>query len=59
MAGVKWVLIDQTNGAKTSDGSQISPDVLAHIVEAVTSQLNQEYSDEYGGACNCGRGERE
>jgi hypothetical protein len=49
MAGVKWVLIDSTNGAKTSDGSQLSAGVLAHIVEAVSSQLNGEYSDEYGG----------
>ena len=50
MAGVKWVLIDQTGGATTNDGSQLSADVLAHIIEAVTSQLNNEYSDEYGGA---------
>ena len=49
MAGVRWVLIDQTDGATTSDGSQLSANVLAHIVEAVTAQLNHEYSDEYGG----------
>jgi hypothetical protein len=50
MAGVKWVLIDQTNGAKTSNGSVLSQAVLSHIVEAVTAQLNGEYSDEYGGS---------
>lgn len=48
MSGVKWVLIDDTNGAKTKDGSTLSADVLSHIVEAVSSQANGEFAAEWG-----------
>lgn len=48
MNAVKWVLIDQTNGATTTDGSKLSADVLARIAEAVSSQLNQEFAAEWG-----------
>jgi len=48
MNAVKWVLIDSTNGATTQDGSSLSPDVLAHIAEAVQSQVDQEFADEWG-----------
>jgi hypothetical protein len=45
---VKWVLIDQTKGATTQDGSKLSPKVLANIADAVKQQLNGEYAKEYG-----------
>jgi hypothetical protein len=45
---VKWVLIDQTKGATTKDGSKLSPEVLANIADAVKQQLNGEYAKEYG-----------
>lgn len=48
MNAVKWVLIDDTKGAKTSDGAQLSTAVLAHIGEAVSSQVNQEFAAEWG-----------
>src|SRR5476649_587978 len=48
MSGVKWVLIDDTNGATTRDGSTLSADVLSHIVEAVSSQVNGEFAAEWG-----------
>lgn len=48
MNAVKWVLIDETNGAKTTDGSTLSPEVLANIAEVVSNQVNQEYAAEWG-----------
>jgi hypothetical protein len=48
MNAVKWVLIDGTNGATTQDGSKLSAAVLAHIAEAVSSQVNQEFTAEWG-----------
>lgn len=48
MNAVKWVLIDETNGATTQNGSKLSATVLAHIAEAVTSQINQEFAAEWG-----------
>jgi hypothetical protein len=48
MNAVKWVLLDNTNGATTQNGSKLSPAVLAHIAEAVTSQVNQEFAAEWG-----------
>lgn len=48
MNAFKWVLIDQTNGARTTDGSVLSAAVLAHIAEAVGNQLNQEFAQEWG-----------
>src|SRR5215472_7988761 len=48
MNGVKWVLIDSTNGATTKDGSRLSPAVLAHIAEAIQDQVNQEFAAEWG-----------
>jgi hypothetical protein len=48
MNAVKWVLIDSTNGGTTSDGAKISADVLLHIAEAVSSQVNQEFAAEWG-----------
>lgn len=53
---VSWVLIDESNGAKTADGSVISPAVLDHIVEAVGAQLDNEFAAEYGGAGSLRRG---
>ena len=48
MNAVKWVLIDQTNGATTQNGSQLSAAVLAHIAEAVSNQVSQEFTAEWG-----------
>ncbi|WP_431273285.1 hypothetical protein ACQ858_13800 [Variovorax ureilyticus] len=48
MNAVKWVLIDQTNGAATGDGAKLSPSVLAHIAEAVSDQVNHEFAAEWG-----------
>jgi hypothetical protein len=48
MNAVKWVLIDETKGATTQDGSKLSPAVLAHIAEAVQNQVNQEFAAEWG-----------
>jgi hypothetical protein len=48
MNAFKWVLIDQTKGATTTDGSKLSPAVLKHIAEAVQNQVNQEFAAEWG-----------
>ena len=48
MNAIKWVLIDGTKGASTSDGAQLSTAVLARIAEAVSSQVNQEFAAEWG-----------
>jgi hypothetical protein len=48
MNASKWVLIDQTKGATTIDGSKLSPAVLKHIAEAVQNQINQEFAAEWG-----------
>ncbi len=48
MNAVKWVLIDETNGTPAKDGSKLSPAVLSHIAEAVTSQVAQEFAAEWG-----------
>src|SRR5215472_2709593 len=48
MNAVKWVLIDGTKGTTTQDGSKLSAGVLAHIAEAVSSQINQEFTAEWG-----------
>ena len=48
MNGVKWVLIDSTNGATTRDGSKLSAGILAHIAEAVQDQVNKEFAAEWG-----------
>jgi hypothetical protein len=52
MNAVKWVLIDSTNGATTSDGAKISADVLLHVAEAVSSQVNEEFAAEWGAAAS-------
>ena len=43
------VLIDQTNGAATTDGEKLSPQALAMIASAVSLQLNQDLAPEWGG----------
>lgn len=48
MNAVKWVLIDNTKGATTTDGSKLSPAALTHFVEAVSSQINAEFATEWG-----------
>ena len=45
-----WVLIDETNGAKCSNGEVLTASALASMAEAVNAQLNNEFAAEYGGA---------
>lgn len=45
----KWVLIDETNGAKTGDGSSLDAATLIRIASACDAQLNQEFASFYGG----------
>ncbi|MBS0340013.1 MAG: hypothetical protein JSS56_05770 [Proteobacteria bacterium] len=52
MNAVNWVLIDASNGAKTQDGSKLSPAALAHMAEAVGYQVNQEFAGEWGARAN-------
>src|SRR4029077_16495012 len=44
-----WLLIDETNGATTSDGSSLTPEVLANIAAAVEIQLNAHVAPNCGG----------
>ena len=48
MNAVKWVLIDETNGAMTQNGSKLSAQALGYIAEAVSNQVNQEFAAEWG-----------
>jgi len=43
------VFCDHSDGGKTQDGSQLTPEVLATISAAVLKQLNGEFSREWGG----------
>ena len=45
----KWVLIDETNGATTGDGSKLDPATLIRIAAACDAQMNNEFKEEYGG----------
>jgi hypothetical protein len=45
----KWVLIDETDGAKCGDGSSLDPATLTRIACACAEQLNQEFAHFYGG----------
>jgi hypothetical protein len=49
MTTTKWVLIDETQGAKTTDGSSLSEGVLLQIAAACSAQLNDEFAQFYGG----------
>jgi hypothetical protein len=48
MNTVKWVLIDQSQGATTKDGKKLSASVLSLIAEAVNSQVQDEFAKEWG-----------
>lgn len=48
MNAMKWVLIDNTKGATTQDGSHLSPQVLSNMAEAVQDQVNNEFAAEWG-----------
>jgi len=48
MNAIKWVLLDRTDGATPLDGAKLSHAALSHIAEAVSSQVNQEFSAEWG-----------
>jgi hypothetical protein len=52
MNTMRWVLIDRSAGAKTSDGSQLSAAVLQQIADAVQAQINGEFSAEWGAQCS-------
>ena len=45
---IKWVLIDNTQGATTQDGSALSAASLARMAEAVADQVNNEVAAEWG-----------
>lgn len=45
----KWVLLDESDGAKTGDGSSLTPEVMAEIAAACNDQLNNEFASYYGG----------
>lgn len=43
------MLVDETGGATTADGSKVTPEVLATIAAAVQTQVNRDLSPEIGG----------
>jgi hypothetical protein len=43
-----WVLLDLSEGARTENGSRLTPEALAHIAEAVNDQLAHEFLEEWG-----------
>lgn len=46
---MRFVLLDESAGAKTSNGESMTPEVLANIAAACTVQLNRDFSTEWGG----------
>lgn len=48
-AGLKFVLIDATGGATTSDGGKVTPKILGQIATAMTIYANRDVATEYGG----------
>lgn len=46
---MQFVLIDETNGATTGDGSALTPAILASIAAAAQLALNRDYSPNCGG----------
>lgn len=48
MKAFKWVLIDSSEGATTTNHSKLTPEALHHIAEAVQAQINQEFAEEWG-----------
>lgn len=46
---IRWVFIDESEGAACANGDKLSPLALATILELALLQLNGEFSDEYGG----------
>ncbi len=47
---MNWVLVDNSQGATTQDGSKLSPGALVLIAEAVEAQINLEFAAEWGGS---------
>jgi hypothetical protein len=47
---VRYVLIDETDGAACANSDKVDALALARIAEALALQLNGEFADEYGGA---------
>lgn len=48
MNAVKWVLIDNSNGATTKDGAKLTHAALKHMAEVVQNQVNEEFAAEWG-----------
>jgi hypothetical protein len=48
-AGLKFVLIDVTNGATTSDGGKLTQPILAQMAAILTVYANRDVASEYGG----------
>ena len=46
---MQFVLIDQSNGAKTTNSESMTQIILAQIASACAVQLNRDFSAEYGG----------
>lgn len=46
---MNWVLVDNSQGATTQDGSMLSHAALEMIAAAVQEQINGEFADEWGG----------
>jgi hypothetical protein len=46
---MRFVLIDLTNGATTADGGQLTHSALTAFADAITIQLNRDFSAEWGG----------
>jgi hypothetical protein len=59
MNATKWVLIDRSKGANTQDGSALSLAVLAHVAEAVTMQMKNEFAAEWGAQATVRAGKNE
>ncbi len=48
MNTMHWVLIDNSGGATTQDGSTLSRAALSRMAEAVQDQVNREFAAEWG-----------
>jgi hypothetical protein len=53
----KWVLLDETNGAKTGDGATLDHATLIRIAVACDTQLNNEFAHFFGGQYEVRAGE--
>lgn len=47
---MRWVLIDSTGGATTSDGTTLTPESLEQLAAIATIYANTGPAEEYGGS---------